>query len=263
MKRLLLLLALAVLGSAAAVREARAASGHDIADLWWNPAESGWGIQFVQQRDTVFATLFVYDALQTPTWFVATLDYQGIDEDTVVTYSGDLYAARGPWFGSAFNPTQVSTRRVGTMSFVGTRAGPATLTWSVDGVPVVKQIQRQSFQFDDLRGTYVGVLVRAQVGCQFPGEDGLLNIPAVWQVTQNGTATTIAAAYPGFTCTYRGNYSQSGRLGTLRTDYTCSTGDAGALDFYEITTERLGFMGRVVGQSNRGCSISGGFSGVR
>jgi hypothetical protein len=32
----------------------------DQSDLWWNPAESGWGIQFVHTGSAIFATMYVY-----------------------------------------------------------------------------------------------------------------------------------------------------------------------------------------------------------
>ena len=31
-------------------------------DLWWVPAESGWGINISQQGDVMFATWFIYGA---------------------------------------------------------------------------------------------------------------------------------------------------------------------------------------------------------
>ena len=38
----------------------------DQSDLWWNAAESGWGIQFVQRGAVIFATMFVYDQTNIP-----------------------------------------------------------------------------------------------------------------------------------------------------------------------------------------------------
>ena len=58
---------------------ARAASGADVSDLWWNPSESGWGMQLVQQATTVFATIFVYDTHGIPIWYTATLNFLGVD----------------------------------------------------------------------------------------------------------------------------------------------------------------------------------------
>ena len=46
-------------------------SGIDHSDLWWNAAESGWGIHVTQQGDVLFAVLFVYDDQQRPRFFVA------------------------------------------------------------------------------------------------------------------------------------------------------------------------------------------------
>ena len=46
---------------AAALALPAAATTHstDYTDLWYLPAESGWGINIIQQYDTVFATMFV------------------------------------------------------------------------------------------------------------------------------------------------------------------------------------------------------------
>ncbi len=41
--------------------------------LWWNPLESGWGINFAHQGDIIFATWFTYDAGGKPWWLIAEL----------------------------------------------------------------------------------------------------------------------------------------------------------------------------------------------
>src|SRR4051812_9032096 len=64
----------------------------DATDLWWNSAESGWGMQIVQSGDAAFATVYVYDAAGQPTFFVATLA-----EATPGRWSGDLYRGTGPY----------------------------------------------------------------------------------------------------------------------------------------------------------------------
>ncbi len=42
--------------------------------LWWNPQESGWGINFAHQGDIIFATWFTYDTQGKPWWLIAVLD---------------------------------------------------------------------------------------------------------------------------------------------------------------------------------------------
>ena len=39
-------------------------------DLWWNPAESGWGINLTHQSDIIFATLFTYDTAGKGMWLI-------------------------------------------------------------------------------------------------------------------------------------------------------------------------------------------------
>ena len=58
----LLLAAACIFGS-----PAHAATTTDISDLWWIPSESGWGVQFVQEELTIFATMFVYGPNGQPT----------------------------------------------------------------------------------------------------------------------------------------------------------------------------------------------------
>ena len=54
-------------------------------DLWWNPQESGWGLNLVQQDETAFVTLFVYDAENRPTWYFAE-GYTGTGFDEYLTF---------------------------------------------------------------------------------------------------------------------------------------------------------------------------------
>src|ERR1043166_810025 len=82
-------LAVSLLVALSLVRPTWATSfSNDQSDLWWNPDESGWGIQFVQRGSTIFATMFVYDANGNPTWYTATME--GAKPNGVLTFTGDL-----------------------------------------------------------------------------------------------------------------------------------------------------------------------------
>src|SRR5262245_48125844 len=73
----------------------------DSSDLWWIPTESGWGIQFVQEENTIFATMFVYGPNRQPTWYVATM----AKTPGKFVWSGTLYATTGPSFAAMpFDP---------------------------------------------------------------------------------------------------------------------------------------------------------------
>ncbi len=108
--------------------------------LWWNPAESGWGISFAHQSGIIFATWFTYDASGKPWWLIAELRSNGAG-----VYSGPLSTVGGPLFNSSpFGPTPVETG-VGTMTATFTNARHATIAYSVNGISQSKAIERQAF----------------------------------------------------------------------------------------------------------------------
>jgi len=112
--------------------------------LWWNPNESGWGLNLNQQGGTMFGTLFTYDASRAPLWLVmpaGTLQADG------VTFSGDLYRTTGPAFNAnPFTPIgPANITQVGTMSVSFSQANTGTLTYTMNGVQVQKNIQRQVY----------------------------------------------------------------------------------------------------------------------
>jgi hypothetical protein len=109
-------------------------------DLWWNPAEPGWGINVTHQGNVIFATLFTYDATGKAIWYVlARAERTGTG-----AYSGALFRTRGPVF-NAVPWVATTTTQVGSMSFAFTNGGTGTLTYTVDGVQVTKAIQRETF----------------------------------------------------------------------------------------------------------------------
>ncbi len=98
-------------------------------DLWWNPTESGWGVNVTHQGDILFATLFTYDNTVTGTnrglWLVMSNGARQPDG----SYLGDLYRTTGPAFNAQpFTPIGPSNyTKVGTMTLhVHERQRPAT-----------------------------------------------------------------------------------------------------------------------------------------
>ncbi len=108
-------------------------------DLWWNPAESGWGVNVTHQDQTLFATLFTYAANGQPLWLV-----MPDGELASGAYSGTLYRTTGPAF-NASPWTPINPIVAGTMSFRFTDGNTGTMTYTLDAITVTKQIQRQVF----------------------------------------------------------------------------------------------------------------------
>ncbi len=116
-------------------------------DLWWVPAESGWGVNVTHQDDTLFATIFTYEAgtgtSNRGIWLVMSAGARQADG----SYSGDLYQTTGPAFNAnPFTPIgAANVTRVGSMRFAFTDGEHGTLTYDVNGAAVTKAIVPQTF----------------------------------------------------------------------------------------------------------------------
>jgi M6 family metalloprotease-like protein len=111
--------------------------------LWWNPAEAGWGVNFNHQGTTLFGTLFTYEASRAPMWLVMSAGAQQADG----SFQGDLFQTTGPAFNAnPFTPIgAANVTKVGTMSATFSSADAGVLTYTVNGVQVRKDIQRQVY----------------------------------------------------------------------------------------------------------------------
>jgi hypothetical protein len=234
----------------------------DQSDLWYIPAESGWGIQFVQRGSVIFATMFVYDQGNIPIWYVATMNSVGN-----FTWTGDLLLTMGPWFGTMpFNPDAVTFRKVGTMRWVASTITGGTLTYSVDGVPVSKNITRQLLVLDDYSGHYGGGIHQTSTGCFNPAFNGTFEDIGTLNITQNGAAITLQN-FPatGGSCSYPGTLTQLGQMGDVAGSYVCSDGESGTFHLFEMQVTTTGLTGRFTSSSSNppGCQATGWFGGLQ
>jgi hypothetical protein len=112
--------------------------------LWWNPSESGWGLNLNHQGNTLFGTLFTYDANHAPLWLVLS---SGAMQSDGVTFTGDLYQTTGPAFNAnPFTPIGAANlTRVGTMTVSFYDVNSGSLSYTMNGAEVSKSIQRQVF----------------------------------------------------------------------------------------------------------------------
>lgn len=241
------------------------AFGTDYSDLWWNPAESGWGIQFVQEYDTIFATMFVYGTDNKPTWYSATLIATA--SGTPIA-SGDLVLTSGPYFGQqAFNAAAVTVRKVGTitLALAGLTSSSRTLSYSVDGVSVTKTIQRQTLVNENVGGTFVGAInfIPRSGNCSnFPQGNGL---PATVSITHSrgSLASFVLSTSAGVCSVTGGTFSQSGHVGQIDGNAVCPHGETGSMGLDQISVSKSALSAAISVFSNSGCLADGNFSGVR
>ena len=115
-----------------------------LSGLWWNASESGWGVDFTQRRNIIFAALYTYDGSGNPIWYVASACTMGSAGATSGTCSGTLYDISGPsFFGSTFDASAVKPVPAGSIAVTFQDANNASMTYSVGTqsrtVPITRQ----------------------------------------------------------------------------------------------------------------------------
>lgn len=66
-----------------------------------------------------------------------------------------------------------------------------TLNYLVDGVPVIKNVTRQTLVFDNFSGTYVGAMHFTSANCLPPNPNGTVEVFGTLLVSQNGQNMTV------------------------------------------------------------------------
>ena len=112
-------------------------------DLWWNAAESGWGINLTHQGDVIFATWFTYGAGGRGVWFVAS----DVRRQPTGEFRGRLYRTSGVRFDSIAGASAVTGNAVdvGEITLAFTDGEHGRLDYVVGGVSQSKAITRQVF----------------------------------------------------------------------------------------------------------------------
>ncbi len=121
-----------------------AASGGqvDYSDLWWNPNESGWGLNIIQHASrNIFAVWYTYGNDSKPLWFTV----PGGTWTSSTVFTGDVYSTSGPAANGAFNPTLVRATKVGTATLTFSDANNGTWAYTINGVSGTKSITRQPY----------------------------------------------------------------------------------------------------------------------
>lgn len=231
----------------------------DQSDLWWIPAESGWGMQLVQRNSTIFATLFVYAPTGNPTWYVATMQNVG-----GLVWSGNLYATTGPWFGTVpFNPALVTTTLVGTMTWTGQTGDTGNVNYTVNGVSVSKNVVRETLVNENYGGHFGGGIHQVKTGCTDPALNGTFENIGTLNIIQNSTTVTLAISST-VACVYSGTLTQYGQMGDIVGTFSCSDSSAGTFHAFELQVTELSVIGQLTESltTPAGCQATGWLGGM-
>ena len=240
------------------------AAAIDFTDIWYTPAEPGWGVNLVQSDTFMFATFFVFGQGGTPTWYTGQLNRDGAGK-----WSGALYASTGTYFAAPWVTSGSSTTAAGTVSFepASGSATAGTLVYTVNGVgTVTKSIQRQTLTRIPLGGLYAGGQTGTYSGCSNSSSNGDYVDRYDLDVTHlsGGTATFRFRYTTGLVCTLSGAIEQHGQLYRMPSAaYACSNGLDTSAVVYEIKATGQGVEGRFDAPSTGGgCREQGRFAAV-
>ncbi|MGZ5032199.1 MAG: hypothetical protein ACXWAC_03290 [Usitatibacter sp.] len=116
----------------------------DYTAMWWNPAESGWGLSLHQSAaDALFGAWFIYDAAGQPEWYTL----QSGRWTSATRWTGLIYRTTGPYFADPdYDPRRVLVLPVGaaTLDFKQTPGdlGRARFTYTINGNTITKILVR-------------------------------------------------------------------------------------------------------------------------
>lgn len=236
--------------------------GTDLSDIWSTRNEDGWGVTFLHQQEIVFMGLYVYGPDNRPRWYSAALTSAG--GSSPFQFSGDLLETNGPSFGGAFNPGNVTSRKVGTATLNAAFVSTASLSYTIDGVSVQKSISRFTLKSANLSGDYIGVIRGTTSGCA--AGNGVFEDAGVFSVTHDTITSrlTLTASFSsGLSCTYSGTYQQSGRLGTITGSARCSNGSTSTFDAAEIEASYFSFNMRYIATYTGNCQDAGSMATLK
>ena len=215
----------------------------------------------IQQANIEFITLFVYGANGQATWFVGP-DTQFTDgTNGTVTFTGPLYQTTGPAFAGAFDPHAVGVRQVGNVTLTLLTLVSGSLSYSVDGVTVVKSIERQNWAVENLTGSFLGAATGTYTGACT--STGYKEEPASLSIAHTTpTAISLNLVTAARNCTYTGTYDQRGRMGDAIGSFTCTNGTTGTFGAVEMQATAFSFTMRITTTAS-GCGWEGLWAGAK
>jgi hypothetical protein len=139
-----------------------------------------------------------------------------------------------------------------------------TLTFSVDGVTVTKQLIRYTFRLDSYAGTYLGAYKLTASGCTSAGEQRQLLLPRPVRRDAGANALSIVANRLERRIVHvYGRLLADRPIWPVEGSFTCANGVKGPHTVFEMSVTPTDFRGRLLASDNFGCSLSGSFSGIR
>jgi hypothetical protein len=210
--------------------------------MWWNPSESGWGLNLTHQGTSIFAVWFIYGPDGAPYWVTGQLSQTGATS----SFAGNVYATNGtPYTSPAFDATSTRVAPVGTATATFTGANQLKLSYIINGVSQTKTLTRQTLTPIGLSASYKGYTFG--VG-PFDYDSTTFDVTA----GSDGSFFLQQTSFFSGTCRFSGTYAQLGSRIAANGTYQCSDFTTGNWSTDDLTL----FDGRyLLGSVTTGSSV--------
>jgi hypothetical protein len=242
----------------------------DFTDIWQaeGGTESGWGVNFAQTGDFIFATFFIYGPTGTPVWYTAQLS-----RTTGDTFSGAVYAVTGTWFGAPiFVPVPPANAvPVGDATFTATNSHRGTLRYRIDTVNVNKNIERFTTVALSVAGDYLGGIGGTISGTCPSGSAGTFATTMQFRLLQSA-ANVLRIEFSGadstnigqLVCVMQGTATQRGKvLYVPGAAYQCVDGLSTTVEIESVRVLDDGIEAHWLANVGGSCFERGRFTGVK
>ncbi len=237
----------------------------DYTDHWSNPTQNGWGVAMTQGANVIYVEIFHYNADHSPTWFGGTVTRLSDGH-----YQGALFTVSGDYYGHMpYDPLVFAATPAGTLDFNATDPSHGQLSFTINGVTVLTQVERLTLDTIALPGNYLGAIFQAK-SAECSGGASANYSPMQIIVTQPMSDGPVGiefrfadAPYETF-CTTTGAVTQQGRVLDMATGvHVCSGSTYPSLHVYDIRrTASGGIEGRWTTVAGNSCVDSGKFIGM-
>src|SRR5574340_284444 len=232
------------------------ADAREYTDVYFDPAEAGWGVFLVQSNTTQFLAFFIYGADGKPVWYTAL-----INDDGTGNFAGSLYATTGTYFADPWHGYGINA--AGTVSFRPTDLYHATLTYTVNGVgTVTKTIERETLTPYVMSGSYSGAVSGSITACADPTKnqpsvraDANLTVVQTGDESATLTFTFTDPGHIGVVCTVSGPLAHLGRVYQLNGQGACG-GSTHPVTIDGLHPTGQGIEGHLTGSIVGGCAGS-------
>jgi len=200
------------LASAALIAFSCPAEAINFQDWWWNPSQSGMGVNIGHQANTIVAAWFLYgdDGKATFLYMDGRLNANAMGG----TVNSTLYRVTGLPPGPSFNPDSVIRTAVGSASINFTSDTTAVLTYSYDNGSHAGTLNLQRWSYAPLvvDGTYQFLMRRFNSCGLGPPLMSFDKVQGVVSTTGNTLNLSLTSSSGQPICSFSINHSQSGSI---------------------------------------------------